>query len=213
MDDLQSATVRIPVRIRDGIVTFFYPGPMPKMREGAVGELVVDRVLILDERELQRLEYEEDRELLPAFTALRVAVVPRQEIVGALPRDRSAEAMNNSYATHFVEIELLEPLVLRLRGTKPGVLRPANCRVLALHQETPTLNQAYSLVARHFEPWRRSTTGNVFKKVYYRTNLGGDAYWRMLDDLRNGAEADLESRLFLPQGELFDSRRGAVTTE
>ncbi|MGH7129659.1 MAG: hypothetical protein ACREIV_13905, partial [Planctomycetaceae bacterium] len=84
-------------------------------------------------------------------------------------------------------------------GTKPAVLRAARCNIPALRAEADTLNQAYSIVARHFEPWRRSATGNVFKKVYHATQVGGENLWRRLEVLRTAAEADLEARLFRPQ--------------
>jgi hypothetical protein len=198
-----SVQVRIPVRIEKGKVTFFYPGSLPRIREGAVGDLVIDRIFLLDEAELKRLGHQEDYPLLTAGTVLRAVVDPKQDITGAVTRKSSPEGMENVAATHFVEVTLQDALMLRLRGTKPGVLRAARCRIPALGLEASTLNRAYSLIAEHFEPWRSSTAGNVFRKLYYRSTRNGQPYWRKLDVLRKAAEADLEARLYLPQGELF----------
>lgn len=200
MNEFDSSTVRIPVRIRNGAITFFYAGALPKIREGAVGDLVLDKVFIEDETDLRRLQFQEDRELLPANVVLRAAVSPKGEVHGAIRRSRDDSSMDEGQATHVVEIKLLEPLVLRLRGTKRGVLRPVRCAVPALKQEKPTLNQAYALVAANFEPWRASTSGNVFKKVFYPSMIGSEVYWRKLEALRDAAEADLESRLFTTKG-------------
>jgi hypothetical protein len=201
--DKASIQIRIPVRIENGRVNFFYPGPLPEMRNGAVGDLVVDRSFVLNQADVERLEHQEDQELLPKGTVLRVAVEPKQDIPGAVLIQSPAEKMDGASATHYVEVVLQEALVLRLRGTKLGVLRASRCEIPTLKRDAETLNRAYSLIAEHYEAWRSSTTGNVFMKAYY---CSADGAWHNLDRLRQAAMADLEARLYLPQTELFGDR-------
>jgi hypothetical protein len=192
-------TIRIPIRIVGGRPVLLYSGTLPDLKEGAVGELIVQQHDVLDASFVRLAEFEEDVHLLDAGTVLRVPVRPGKNMDGAIPRRLAERQMYDERSTHLVEICLVEPLVLRMRGTKPAVLRAARCSIPALARNVDTLNQAYSAIAGHFEPWRRSTTGNVFRKVYHAALVDGKKVWRRLELLRSAAESDLEARLFRPQ--------------
>ena len=44
----EAKTVTIPIKVIDGKITYFYDGPMPKLKEGAIGDLTVQESDILD---------------------------------------------------------------------------------------------------------------------------------------------------------------------
>ena len=68
------------------------------------------------------------------------------------------------------KIILEEPLILITQGATRGRLK--NCRVSIplLKDEAKSLNQAFTLLSRVYEPERLSHTGNVFRHVYYKKN-------------------------------------------
>ncbi len=54
-----------------------------------------------------------------------------------------------------------------------------------------SVNQAYTLISTHFEPQRRSHTGNIFNCVYYREEPLNT--WQSLRHLRDQLQADHET--------------------
>ncbi len=188
----EGSAARIPIRIRGGEVTYFYEGSLPAIRDGTVGDLVIPKAALTEAGDAKRFAFEEKVELLPAGVMLYVELADRATGDGVVLRGTVADPFWDCSAGRFTVVELLEPLNLRLRGTKLGTLLPTRCRIPALNLESKSLNQAYSALARHFEPWRDSAAGNVFKKMYYKS----ERCWRKLETLRGGAEAKLEARLF-----------------
>ena len=51
-----------------------------------------------------------------------------------------------------------------------------------LNKKAVSVNQAYTIISTEFEKYRRSHTGNVFNKVYYKDENTNT--WSKLDNLR-----------------------------
>jgi len=189
--DKLEKTVKIPVRIVDGQVRYFYGGELPKLREGAIGDLIVPAYAIQEADDLKRLQDEHIEEILPTgmIVLLGVRIKDLQE---ELRKYISyPEKLFPPVNCGFIEIRLVEPLCLRLRGSKRAVLQPCRCFIPALNKEAESLNHAYTLISEVFEPYRLSHSGNVFQRGYY---LEGNR-WRPLDDLRSHYEAQFERHL------------------
>ena len=75
-------------------------------------------------------------------------------------------------------------------------MNDAHCGIPALGQSAISLNHAYTLVSKAFEPRRRANTGNVFHRVYFRRD---DGRWAPLDFRRTHVEWiwSLRFRFFL----------------
>jgi hypothetical protein len=188
-----SKTIRIPIRIENGQPKFFYAGELPKLAEGAVGDLVLYAHAILRKEDRELLDVERDRELLPTGTRLLIEVSQPSQQPGVVTLQFHEV---DSHVNTFVEVHLREPLRLQLRSTKKARLLPCHCQVTALDRITGSLNQACTIVSEAFEPWRTSHSGNAFHKVLHcTTSIEGD-FWRPLDTLRGREEAALERLLF-----------------
>ena len=88
--------------------------------------------------------------------------------------------------TRFVEIELIDDLLIILRGTKKATLSRCKCTIPILNnQEANSLNHAYTLISQEFEKHRISHSGNVFKDIYYKK----DDKWQPIDSFRDSLES------------------------
>ncbi|MDP2958677.1 MAG: hypothetical protein Q8N53_19790 [Longimicrobiales bacterium] len=113
--------------------------------------------------------------------------IPPQEIGSVL------ECVGN----RLVRVVLEEDLFLTVRATKRASLRPCPVEIPALERTASSLNEAYSIISREFEPWRRSVAGNVFWKVHYLAErVDGTDHWRTLERLRFQRECEFERQLF-----------------
>ena len=218
--DSSEATVRIPVRIEKGRITYLYSRKRLPLRDGAVGELVLPAQAVLDRDWLSPLKAERPVEIVPAgeslLLAMRLRKIPavyhgqlflpnsdRLRNHFQQPEDlHTTELPLDHFDTGvlkpltwgddaFVEVKLVEPLSLVLRGTKSAILRGGECRIPVLDRQATSLNHAYTVISEVFEPERRSHTGNVFDRVRYFEGT----YWRRLDDLRADREAEYEKHL------------------
>lgn len=190
LHDPLEKTVKIPVRIVDGKPVFFYGGDLPKLKEGAIGDLVLPSYAVLDKDKLLHLEEEQECDFLPKGTRLLANV--RREVRSAyLIVNDGQKDLPWGIAGGFVEFFLEEDLKMKMRGTKKPVLLPCPCSSPALDEQAISVNHAYTLISTKFEPERKSHTGNVFNKVFFKAQNG---HWRALDDLRQSIEADFEQR-------------------
>jgi hypothetical protein len=182
--------VRIPVRIVEGHVEYFYGGDLPAFVDGAVGDLVLSQEMLVNEEDLRLLQQEQRVPLLQPDTELLI----RSSSNGIPERLRKAcrqETLPDSGPTMTVPVVLKSDLIFRWRGPKRGRLEPVECAIAALNTPAKSVNHAYRLVSEAFEPARRSHAGNVFNEVFFR----GPAGWRELNVLRQEHEARFEHRL------------------
>ena len=68
---------------------------------------------------------------------------------------------------HLVEIELIDDLKIKERGTKFPRLEFCNVKTTKLDINAKSLNEIYSKISLIYENHRMSHTGNVFDKIYF----------------------------------------------
>ncbi len=184
-------TVKIPIRIVDGQVRYFYGGELPKLKN-VVGDLVIPAFALLDQEQAKELSHEDVSEMLPAGSELMINVRVDTYSEGVLTelRDSSADLPGFAPKEGFVRFCLDEPLYLWHRGTKTSQLNPCKGHFVDLDGEATSLNHAYTIASKKFETKRTSNTGNVFKHVYYKSKHG----WEPLEWLRERLDAQFEQR-------------------
>ncbi len=196
-----SKRVVVPVVFKEGKLTPFYGGAMPKIREGWVMDLVTEMDAFVHPADVARFQVLGEATLLKTGTTLFAAIGNRLRDASKTPPHAKLNADPPlPVETILVPFILREDLKLHLRGTLPAELMPCLCEVDVPKIEQPTsVNQAYTRLSEHYETWRRSHTGNVFDKVYFEEQ--GTA--RPLDVLRTRAEAVAEQQLFHRSGQLL----------
>lgn len=185
-------TVRIPVRIVNGKVKYFYGGDLPDIKNISIGELIIPNYAVKDQRYLELAQMESTIELFPRKSSLMIGV-NKNKVPDALNKYVHIENTHTLIEEVFVEVELWEPLYLQLRGSKKSVLCDVDCFIPSLKKEAKSLNNAYTIISTSFEPHRRSHTGNIFDKCYY---LVGKE-WYPLENLRQKHESEFEEKFFL----------------
>ena len=195
-DPLEKRT-RIPFKIAGGALVHFYDGaPINELREGTIGDLVVNDFAVGDEARIKQYNAEREVVFLQKGTHL-LARISTQSVPPTLKK----WLINNKkfIGASAIAIILQEDLRLLLRGTKEAQLLPCPCNVPALAEITEieelpaSVNQAYTLISRHFEPHRRSNSGNVFNCVFYRPEPLDILY--PLRHLRDQLQADHETNI------------------
>ena len=208
--DKFAKTVRIPVRISKGNVTFFYGGSLPVMEDNIIGDLIVPAYAIKDPGILKRLSKETIKHVLPLGTILLVEFHPKDfDNLDANTEHHFRETFrrylqNDSENSFFQirggysEVILKEPLRVFTRGTKFPVWAPCICDIPFLNMEARSLNHAYTLMSQVFEPSRMTHTGNVFKRVYFQDI---DGHWYPLRRISSRLRADEEQDNFIDSKE------------
>lgn len=206
---LSTKVIRVPVKLVDGQWEVVYGGPV-RVADGAVGELHLDRTCFSDPDFLKALTGKRMVEVLPAGSELRVALSIRQQ-VGELARHIVSEPMRYptgsiSESSRFVSVTLGEAtqpqrargltsggLRLRLEGMEPRAMESGTVRLPAAEGVLPhtavSLNHAFTLLSRVFEPWRKAHTASVYERVFYRES---NDTWYPLKTLRNRTTGEAE---------------------
>lgn len=170
---------------------YFDGGNLPKLKDGAIGDLILPAAVVEEESALQRLQQEHIVAILPINTKLMLGIRAKAVPAGRRSSVTYPEALSPHVDYGFVEVQLREPLRLKLRGSKSAILESCECYIPALNEGASSLNHAYTLISEVFEPDCLSHTGNIFQRGYY---LDGKR-WRPLSDLRSRYEAEFEDRL------------------
>lgn len=185
-------TVKIPVRVYNGGVKYFYGGNLPQIKNGVVGELILPESSVNDKDFIDISQMEQEVQIFPTGQSLMFSVSKK-----SIPGDKMIyikeirTAINSSDG--FVEIVLQEPLKLLMRGSKSSILINSKCFIPSLKKEANSLNIAYTIISEVFETHRSSYTGNVFSKCFYQY----DELWYSLDNKRENEEGRIEERFFL----------------
>lgn len=190
--DPRSKKISIPVRVVGGTLVFFYGGPLPRLHEGTIGDLVVLDSALEDRALASTLNEPKDLFLLPKGATLRV-LLRNETATEQLPRLDGPEII-----APYVEVLLAEDLRLEFRGTRHGRLIGGRCEILDLGKSAESLNEAYTLVSIAFEPTRRSHTGNVFQAIAFQDATSGR--WHRLEHLRQRLEGRWEAESLGPDG-------------
>lgn len=184
-------TVKIPIRIVNGKVKYFYGGDLPDL-DYTFGELIIPQSAVKDHKFIELAQMETTVELFPPNSILMIGV----------NRDNIPENLRNNVSSIrtaiwtnevFVKVKLLETLFLQLRGSKKSILSDVKCYIPNINKYASSLNNAYTLISEKYEPHRRSHAGNIFGKCYYRK---GD-FWHQLENKRQEQESVFEEKFFL----------------
>ncbi|MGD0096941.1 MAG: hypothetical protein ABSB60_10630 [Terracidiphilus sp.] len=177
--------LRIGVRVTEQGFELLDGSTLPKLRVGTVAEIFVTadaiqegpaKNALLQERRVVLLEKGE----LVLLGMSRTMIENNSK--GLIPA--SDVRLPGEYG--YVEVELREPLFLRMRGDQEARLDDCHCWIPALKVEASSLNHAFTLASQTFETGRRSHSGNVFERGYALTPQNN---WRSLADWRLGVLA------------------------
>ncbi|GEM_PF-681588 len=194
LHDSLEKTIRIPVIVMNGIIRYFYGGNLPTIEDGAIGDLIIPEYKVKDKRFVEISQWEEYKEILPVDSTIMVGIASTN-----IPNDKSkfAQKLRIDQLTGdlYIGVKLLEPLRLQLRGSKRSNLLGVKCCIPDLDNFNATsINNAYTKISEVFEPNRKSHTGNVFEKCFYKCK---NDKWYSLDSLRENIEGKCEEKLFL----------------
>ncbi|MBI3249161.1 MAG: hypothetical protein HYZ50_21870 [Deltaproteobacteria bacterium] len=172
--------VRIPVRVKNGRVVQLDGDSLPKIRDDAIGELILSAHSIEDSKIRESFQTEKIYELLPTDSSVFLAMSP-----GVVPIERAHQLISPSDLKIlggflFAEVKLKETLKMKTRGTKNPILEPCSCFIPVLNKESQSLNHAFTLISTEFETKRISHTGNVFQRGFVKKG----EKWLSLDNLR-----------------------------
>jgi hypothetical protein len=189
---------KIPFKVVDSQLVFLYDGkPLPELREGTIGDIIVSPSAIKDPARLQAITSEKVITFLPKDTRLLVQI--SLESVPTKLQPFLQDEPKSLIGGGKVEIFLQADLMLHLRSTKEAQLLDCPCHIPAIRTldsktEAKSLNHANTVVSTHFEPHRISHTGNVFNRIYYQDEkLKG---WFPLRTLRDQMQADYEATFY-----------------
>jgi hypothetical protein len=71
--DEQEKTVKIPIQVRAGQIQFYFYGPLPNLKEGVIGDLVVPYYAVIDPKARKLFSEERKFPLFKNGTLLYVA--------------------------------------------------------------------------------------------------------------------------------------------
>lgn len=210
--------IRIPVKLVDGQWEFFYGGGLP-IRNGSVGDLVLDKGAVEDKDFLARLKQKLEYKILNVGTKLRVSLTIKPDSSLGENLTKHLISMNanelgdnffhtsRSPDTQFVKISIGEPtsrqkelrpsetggVWLQLEGTQPKGITTSRVSVPDDVTKEPleSLNHAFTRLSEKYEPWRKSHTGNIYDRILYKEENGR---WYPLNVLRNATMATDEHK-------------------
>lgn len=197
--DPYKKTLRIPVRLRNGHFQLFHGGALPKIKVGAVADLVIESHYLEDPADVARMEVSKTIPLIPKGSILmaRISKDYCQSTKGLMGDIKIDPELG--YPIAFAPIQLKENLDLTLVFGKSAHLNDCPCILPTINNlEARSVNHAFTLASRHYETRRRSNGGNVFLSVYYEDGK----VWRPLKDLRFKHEAIFETEIARSNGEL-----------
>ncbi len=219
--------IRIPVKLVEGQWEYFYGGGLP-VSNGTVGDLIVDKSSIEDNKFLANLKRGSKHKILEPGTQLLVAVTVKQPPdIGQklkahlLPMGSAGPNLGDAYYrtprsadTRFVEISIGGPterqkrhdpnedggVWLHVEGLIPKGISSSTIVLPDGLSKHPadSLNHAFTLLSEQYEPWRKSHTGNIYDRMLYQESNGK---WYPLNVLRDAAIASDEHQFIRSQWE------------
>lgn len=232
----RSSQIRIPVRLIDGTLEYFYGGQVP-VADGISAELLLDRIHITDEAFLEAVTkptkhkiFEIGTELLVALTirpesalkpALKELLIDRKNIKLSADYYKTIRSQNTCFVRVCVGQQLGEqpqlPLLtdpnagvwLELKGLEPEAITTSPIFVPNVVSKEPliSLNHAFTKLSEAYEPWRLAHTGSIYERVLYQER---NSRWYPLSVLRDAAQAKDEHALIKEQWKVIQEQLGLV---
>lgn len=168
--EANAKTVKIPARFIDGnLINLLTKQPVSGIINNTFCEIILNYSRVEDKILLEVLDIEETDVFLPEATEL-FANISQNNVPNNLKEFaiRPQDLIFNSIG-FFVQIILAAPLYIKLHGTKQPNLLDCKCYIPSLNKTAESLNHAYTLISTEFEPHRRSHSGNVFQKIFYKS--------------------------------------------
>src|SRR5688500_1125755 len=180
----------VPLTVKSGELVPTDCRNMPLLRDGSLLELNVDESSFVNKSDLERFDSIRMYELLPkGSTLFALLSVPtakrwnysRPDLV-AVPPPSSSSVL--------IPFQIEERLMVRIRGGRVAGLLPCATNVPLANKEekAASVNQAYTALSELHETGRRSHTGNVFSKVYFKSG----EFAQPLSVLRQQAQGRLD---------------------
>ncbi|MGJ0353959.1 hypothetical protein [Aliarcobacter cryaerophilus] len=164
-DNLHTTT--IPIEFKNGKIYLENGKKLPKIADGARAEIIIPTFYIKDKKVKQEFNKEEIFTLFEKKTKLYVEMNIRNFEPNLKDfYDKTIYFQNK----HLVEIELIDDLKIKERGTKFPRLEFCNVKTTKLDINAKSLNEIYSKISLIYENHRMSHTGNSFDKVYFQEN-------------------------------------------
>jgi hypothetical protein len=190
--DEHEKTVKIPIQVCEGKIQFYFDGPMPDLKEGIIGDLVLPSYAVLDPKARKLFSEERKIPLFKKKTLLYVQLRPataedtkpfdkhllrpypkgsrfyvQLQLKGGKAVDAQLHDLSADMLRVFATIELQDILYLQLRGTKAPTLSETACKIPALNNQVArSVNHASSILSEAVEKQRMSYAVNVFRSVY-----------------------------------------------
>lgn len=158
-------TTTIPIEFKDGKIYLQNGKGLPKIKDGARAEITIPSFYIEDSSLKEEYNKEEIFILFEKNTKLYVEMYIRNFDELSDIENKSKIFFQNKY---LIEIELLNDLKIKNRGTKFPRLELCNVKTTNLSIDGKSLNEIYSKISQVYEKHRMSHTGNVFDKVYFK---------------------------------------------
>jgi hypothetical protein len=190
--------VKIPFRFTGDVFRYYLGGPLPELREGTCGEMVVDRAALKNPEDTKRLNEKRRAFFLKKGTLVLVRVKP-SDLEDARVRcllGSETIIIPGSRNYLFAEVILEATLFLQFRGSKPPRLCPCPCSCSKLSIRAQSLNHAYSQLSETFEPTRISHAGSIFVNGFVFHD--GAQQWVSLQSARDERLELYEERLSRP---------------
>lgn len=160
-------TTIIPIEFKNGKICLENGKKLPKILDGARAEIIIPTFCIQDEKITQEYNKEELFILFEKNTKLYIEMYIRNSENNTKEENAASFHFQNR---HLIEIELVDDLKIKERGTKFPRLEICNVKATKLNIEAKSLNEIYSKLSLIYEKHRMSHTGNVFDKVYFKIN-------------------------------------------
>ena len=161
-DNLHTTT--IPIEFKNGKIYLENGKKLPKIADGARAEIIIPTFYIEDKKIKQEFNKEEIFTLFEKNIKLYVEMNIRNFEHNTKDEYDATIYFQNR---NLIEIELINDLKIKERGTKFPRLEFCNVKTTKLNIEAKSLNEIYSKLSLIYENHRMSHTGNVFDKIYF----------------------------------------------
>ena len=230
----KQATLRVPMKLVNGQWEYFYGGALP-VKDGTVADMIVDESSFTDKAFINTLKQRSRHKILDEDTELLVALTIKPEpkldkkikhhlIPIHFPDIQVSTVFHNNHLspdTMFVTIKIGGPtdqqvatndgdgggLWLDIQGLQPKGLVSSSINLPEGVSDEPaiSLNHAFTLLSQAYEPWRKSHTGNIYSRMFYKEK---NSRWYPLEILRNTSIAKEEHQLIKEQWDRISKSLG-----